>query len=204
MSHNSARMFPLDLTAKASPSLRLEPCIDPVRSLFGRTTRLLTRSPWTGARRRRPARKCRPFRKHAPRPPPHCTAACAAARPPPVHRAATRPEPGEDNGRLRSKYMARRGSTTALHTLPCCSSGLPRPVVNPPAKEAPPAVRGGGGGTCTPTAAQRRRMKSAPATPVSALGSAASASAASAGSCTPTARSSYEAYEERALPALRQ
>ncbi|KAK3914647.1 Centrosomal protein of 104 kDa [Frankliniella fusca] len=100
--------------------------------------------------------------------------------------------------------------TTTRPTTSARTSGLPRPVVNPPAKEAPPALRGGG----ALGSAQRRRLKSAPATPVSALGSAAhsqahaagggsGASTGAAGSCTPTARSSYEAYEERALPALR-
>ncbi|XP_052122391.1 centrosomal protein of 104 kDa isoform X2 [Frankliniella occidentalis] len=105
---------------------------------------------------------------------------------------------------LHCRRTASPSPTTTRPTTPARSSGLPRPVVNPPAKEAPPALRGGG-----PVAsAQRRRLKSAPATPVSALGNAAhsggsGASTGAAGSCTPTARSSYEAYEERALPALR-
>ncbi|KAE8748044.1 hypothetical protein FOCC_FOCC005239 [Frankliniella occidentalis] len=106
---------------------------------------------------------------------------------------------------LHCRRTASPSPTTTRPTTPArSSSGLPRPVVNPPAKEAPPALRGGG-----PVAsAQRRRLKSAPATPVSALGNAAhsggsGASTGAAGSCTPTARSSYEAYEERALPALR-
>ncbi|XP_034248897.1 centrosomal protein of 104 kDa [Thrips palmi] len=86
-------------------------------------------------------------------------------------------------------------------TTPARGSGLPRPVVNPPAKEAPPAVRSGGAAA---QLVQRRRMKSAPATPVSTLGHAAAPSPGPAGgACTPTARSRYEDYEERALPALR-
>jgi hypothetical protein len=133
------------------------------------------------------------LRTQSPASPLHCA----------VHRSTATPSPTPTPHRARwaDRMPDRQPSPARRHT-DASGSGLPRPVINPPAKEAPPtgiAVRG----------SLRRRLKSAPATPVSALAGARAEAAggsphATSGSCTPTARSSYEAYEERALPALRK